>query len=113
MIWNYLFKHFFSESINIKLNVYKLKDSSLGLYHTGVEFGDLEYTYCHGIGIAYHKPKKCHFATLLGSKHLGSTEIDKDAFQSILKGWLLKNRILFWKKDSLCNISKLCMDMYS
>ena len=41
--------------MNIKLNVYKLKDSSLGLYHTGVEFGDLEYTYCHGMGIAYHR----------------------------------------------------------
>ena len=72
--------------MNIKLNVYKLKDSSLGLYHTGVEFGDLEYTFCHGMGIAYHRPKKCHFATLLGSKNLGYTEISKDSFQSILKG---------------------------
>ena len=75
-----------AETLNIKLNVYKLKDSSLGLYHTGVEFGELEYTYCHGMGIAYHKPKKCHFATLLGSKHLGFTEIDKNTFQSIIKG---------------------------
>ena len=80
---NPLFFSIFLECINIKLNVYKLKDSSLGLYHTGVEFGDLEYTYCHGIGIAYHKPKKCHFATLLGSKHLGSIEIDKETFGGI------------------------------
>ena len=50
----YIFS-FFTETVNIKLNVYKLKDSSLGLYHTGVEFGDLEYTYCHGMGIAYHR----------------------------------------------------------
>ena len=80
------FFFFFTETVNIKLNVYKLKDSSLGLYHTGVEFGDLEYTFCHGMGIAYHRPKKCHFATLLGSKNLGHTEISKDSFQNILKG---------------------------
>ena len=34
----------------------------------------------------HHRPKKCHFATLLGSKNLGYTEISKDSFQNILKG---------------------------
>ena len=99
--------------MNIKLNVYKLKDSSLGLYHTGVEFGDFEYTYCHGMGIAYHRPKKCHFATLLGSKNLGYTEISKDSFQNILKGEDTLTYFLFLKKLPQAHDLKGPQDSYS
>ena len=70
----------------IKLNVYRLRDSSLGFYHTGLEYDNREYTYCCGIGICYHKPKRCHFAVLLGTKPLGYVDIDSESFQTILKG---------------------------
>ena len=70
----------------VRLNVYRLTDSSFGFYHSGVEFLNVEYTYCCGIGICYHKPKQCHFATLLGTIQLGYTEIDIGTFQDLLKG---------------------------
>ena len=41
---------FISDAKVIKLNVYRLRDSSLGFYHTGLEFDNREYTYCCGIG---------------------------------------------------------------
>ena len=80
----YLFA--FSDAKVIRLNVYRLRDSSLGFYHTGLEYENKEYTYCCGIGICYHKPKRCHFAVHLGTKTLGYVDIDPESFQTILKG---------------------------
>ena len=49
--WSFLLKFLFiSDAKVIKLNVYRLRDSSLGFYHTGLEFDNREYTYCCGIG---------------------------------------------------------------
>ena len=74
-----------SERYPIKLNVYRLKDSSIGFYHSGVVFKGHEYTYCCGVGICYHKPKKCHFASYLGSICLGFVNMDAETFLHILQ----------------------------
>ena len=82
--------HFmFSERYPVKLNVYRLKDSSIGFYHSGVAFKGHEYTYCCGVGICYHKPKKCHFASFLGTINLGFVNMDVENFRLILQGKLL------------------------
>ncbi len=85
------------ESSTVRLNVYRLKESMVGLYHSGVEFRGLEYTYCCGIGICYHKPRKCQFAILLGSIRLGEIDIDLATFQGILKGKQTTNGCLSLK----------------
>ena len=39
----------------VYIHVYKLKDSELGFYHTGIEMFGMEFTYCHDKGIVRHK----------------------------------------------------------
>ena len=108
-----------TENFVVKLNVYKLKDSSLGFYHTGVEFRNLEYTFCCGIGICYHKPRHCHFAILLGTIQLGFIEFDFENFQSVLKGILTRplrlahlhflcSKMGFFKKSVLRRVPVEC-----
>lgn len=69
----------------VKLNVYRLADSTMGFYHTGFEFCDVEYTYCYDTGICFHTPRRCHFAQLLGTIRLGHVDISQQDFQTILK----------------------------
>ncbi len=68
------------------LNVYRLKDSDLGFYHSGLVFCGVEYTYCQGIGICYHRPSQCSWAHHLGYVRLGYTQVDETSFEAILKG---------------------------
>ena len=74
-----------SERYPIKLNVYRLKQSSIGLYHSGVVYKGYEYTYCCGVGICYHKPKKCHFASYMGTICLGFVNMDAEHFLRLLQ----------------------------
>mgnify|MGYP001412119884 FL=1 len=84
----------------VYIHVYKLKDSDLGFYHTGIELYGSEFTYCqvlilaltsNSVSIAYlfflhiqsnkkimakdrgivrHRPRKCDWGQFLGSINL-------------------------------------------
>ena len=70
----------------VKLNVYKLTESQLGFYHTGVEFRGREYTYCFNLGICHHPPRSINFATFLGAVRLGPVLASYDQFWDVLRG---------------------------
>ena len=70
----------------VQLNVYRLTDSRLGFYHTGLEFRNKEYTYCFNSGIIQHPPRRCKYATLLGTVTLGPVLASYDEFYEIMKG---------------------------
>ena len=42
----------------VYIHVYKLKDSDLGFYHTGIEVYGTEFTYCCDRGIVRHRPRR-------------------------------------------------------
>ena len=73
----------------VRLQVYQLRDSKLGFYHTGLEFRGLEYTFCANVGICHHTPKRCSFAEHLGIVTLGIVTLLEDEFKDILKGKIL------------------------
>ena len=70
----------------MNLNVYRLTDSQLGFYHTGIEFRAREYTYCYEIGIIHHPPRRCKFAVLLGTVSLGPVLASYNQFWDIMRG---------------------------
>ena len=70
----------------VHLNVYRLTDSHLGFYHTGLEFRNREYTYCCDSGIVHHPPRRCKFATILGYVTLGPSLASYDQFWDIMRG---------------------------
>ena len=55
----------------VYVHVYKLKNSELGFYHTGIELHGVEFTYCENRGIARHRPRRCDWGQFLGSIRLG------------------------------------------
>jgi len=81
----------FDDNTTVQLQVYLLRDSKLGFYHTGLEFRGQEYTFCANVGICQHTPKLCCFAEHLGSVNLGTVTMLEDEFKDILRG-----NILFW-----------------
>ena len=68
------------------LNVYRLDDSGLGFYHTGLVFEGHEYTFCQDTGIYCHRPRDCSWATFLGVKRLGVSGVTRKAFHKMLAG---------------------------
>ena len=78
---------YFSAWEQVYIHVYKLKDSDLGFYHTGIELYGSEFTYCQvrydfnftgnviiwcqDRGIVRHRPRKCDWGQFLGSINLG------------------------------------------
>ena len=85
----------------VQLNVYRLTDSRLGFYHTGLEFRNKEYTYCFNSGIIQHPPRRCKYATLLGTVTLGPVLASYDEFYEIMKG-----------KNSFCLLHKKYIRKY-
>ena len=86
--------------------MYRLTDSRLGFYHTGLEFRQREYTYCFQNGIIHHPPRRCKFAELLGRVTLGPSLASYEQFWDIMRGrikWLKhkhltnRNYLFFWK----------------
>ena len=77
----------------VQLNIYRLTDSQLGFYHTGLEFRNREYTYCFDTGIIYHPPRRCKFAIFLGTVTLGPVLASYDQFWDIMRG-NVNNKIL-------------------
>ena len=78
----------------VQLNVYRLTDSRLGFYHTGLEFRNREYTFCFANGIIHHPPRKCKFAVLLGRVTLGPSLASYEQFWDIMRGRILLSRYL-------------------
>ena len=58
----------------VYIHVYKLKNSELGFYHTGIELHGVELTYCENRGIVRHRPRKCDWGQFLGSIRLGEVK---------------------------------------
>ena len=75
-----------SDPTMILLNVYRLNDSSMGFYHTGLVYDNDEFTFCQDTGIYCHSPRDCTWATYLGSVRLGSTLTKRKCFNLIILG---------------------------
>lgn len=69
----------------VYIHVYKLKDSDLGFYHTGIELHGLEFTYCVDRGIVRHRPRRCDWGHFLGSIRLGEVCLSKEQLEELLE----------------------------
>ena len=69
----------------VYIHVYKLKDSDLGFYHSGIELHGTEFTFCCDRGIVRHKPRKCDWGDFLGSIRLGEVTLSSDQLEDLLK----------------------------
>jgi len=69
----------------VYIHVYKLKESELGFYHTGIELHGVEFTFCENKGIVRHRPRKCEWGQFLGSIRLGEVNLTKDQTEGILQ----------------------------
>ena len=65
--------------------MYKLKDSDLGFYHTGIEIHGSEFTFCQDKGIVRHKPRKCDWGHFLGSIRLGEVNMNIEQLNQLLQ----------------------------
>ena len=70
----------------VVLNVYRMNDSDLGFYHSGLLFRSKEYTYCQDLGIIHHEPRLCTYSTYLGSVRLGRTQVHEEDFDKMIEG---------------------------
>lgn len=77
---------FLDPSVPVLLNVYRLNDSRLGFYHTGLVYHRAEFTFCQDTGIYCHAPRDCAWATFLGSVRLGSTLTTQKRFNHMVLG---------------------------
>ncbi|XP_023345388.1 uncharacterized protein LOC111714496 isoform X2 [Eurytemora carolleeae] len=71
-------------SVPVYIHVYRLKDSDLGFYHTGIEIYCREYTYCCSLGIVQHDPRLCDFGDFLGTIYLGDVNLTQIQVEDIL-----------------------------
>ena len=69
----------------VYIHVYKLKDSDLGFYHSGIELHGTEFTFCCDRGIVRHKPRKCDWGDFLGSIRLGEVSLNSEQLEELLK----------------------------
>ena len=67
------------------IHVYKLKDSELGFYHTGIEIFGREFTYCCDKGIVRHKPRRCEWGHFLGTICLGDVCMTLQQLEQLLE----------------------------
>ena len=67
------------------IHVYKLKDSELGFYHTGIEIFGREFTYCCDKGIVRHKPRRCEWGHFLGTICLGDVCLTLQQLEQLLE----------------------------
>ena len=65
--------------------MYKLKDSELGFYHTGIEIFGREFTYCCDKGIVRHKPRRCEWGHFLGTICLGDVCLTLQQLEQLLE----------------------------
>ena len=83
----------------VVLNVYRMNDSDLGFYHSGLLFRSKEYTYCQDLGIIHHEPRLCTYSTYLGSVRLGRTHVHEEDFDKMIEG-LASNNEMKRSKDA-------------
>ena len=69
----------------VYIHVYRLKDSDLGFYHSGIELHGVEFTFCCDRGIVRHKPRQCDWGDFLGSIRLGEVSLSLDQLEELLK----------------------------
>ena len=80
-----MFIDYFSVQEQVYIHVYKLKDSDLGFYHTGIELHGSEFTFCCDRGIVRHKPRKCDWGHFLGSIRLGEVSLSSEQLEELLE----------------------------
>ena len=78
--------HEIADSSLVILNVYRMNDSDLGFYHSGLLYHSKEYTYCQDLGIINHEPRLCTYSTYLGSVRLGRTNMQEENFHDMIRG---------------------------
>ena len=97
----------------ILINVYRLKDSNLGFYHTGLVYDNDEFTFCQDTGIYCHSPRDCAWATYLGSVRLGTTLTKRKRFNLIILGEQYCMQQQLSTDAAIYIASQICMKLVS